>query len=183
MEILQRLQLLDVLFAILWASIIAWSVRAGLIRQLGMLVAVYTAAIAAGTLYRPVGEATAEAFGRENLPVLQFAVYVILFAVAVALIAFAIWRTYPAARLGRSFGWDNVLGIGVSVVWGTLFLIAVVTILRFYAAVPWREQEASQSRALGQVMLSQSAPMLEVVASPLWTAMAAWFPAPVSPML
>ena len=43
MEILQRLQPLDILFAVLWAGIIGWGLQTGLLRQLGMLVGVYGA--------------------------------------------------------------------------------------------------------------------------------------------
>jgi hypothetical protein len=65
-------------------------------------------------------------------------------------------------------------------VWGVLLLIGVLTILRFYAAVPWRGEETTQQSIMRQVQLSQVAPVLEVVASPLWKAMAPWFPAPVN---
>jgi hypothetical protein len=64
-----------------------------------------------------------------------------------------------------------------------LFLIALLTILRYYMVVPWRDQEISQRSVLGQVQLSQVAPVLQVVASPLWQIMAPWFPAPVTPRL
>jgi hypothetical protein len=46
--------------------------------------------------------------------------------------------------------------------------------------VPWRGQEVSQQGIVHQIQLSQVAPVLEVVASPLWQVMAPWFPAPVS---
>ena len=49
--------------------------------------------------------------------------------------------------------------------------------------VDWREQEATQGGVLRQVQLSQVAPVLEVVAAPLWEIMTPWFPAPVNPRL
>ena len=183
MDVLQRLQPLDILFAILWAGLVGWGLQTGAVRQLGMLVGVYAAALAAGTLYRPGGAALAMAFGRENLAQLEFAAYVSLFVIVFVVIGVIIWRAYPASRMSRGFGTDNVLGATLAAVWGVLFLIAVLTVLRFYAAVPWRGEETTQQGVLRQVQLSQVAPVLEVVASPLWQAMAPWFPAPVTPRL
>src|SRR4051794_10247954 len=42
-DVLQRLQPLDVLFAVLWAAIIGWGLQTGIVRQLGMLIGVYGA--------------------------------------------------------------------------------------------------------------------------------------------
>jgi len=64
-----------------------------------------------------------------------------------------------------------------------LFLIAILTVLRFYAAVPWKGQEISQQGVIRQIQMSQVAPVLQVVAAPLWQVMAPWFPAPVNPQL
>jgi uncharacterized membrane protein required for colicin V production len=182
-EILQRLQPLDFLFAILWAGIVGWGLQTGFVRQLGMLVAVYGAALLSGSLYRQAGQALALAFGREGLAIFEFVGYVSLFAVTFVVIGLIIWRTYPASRIGRHFGTENVLGAAVAGIWGVLFLIALLTILRYYMVVPWRDQEISQRSVLGQVQLSQVAPVLQVVASPLWQIMAPWFPAPVNPRL
>jgi uncharacterized membrane protein required for colicin V production len=182
-EILQRLQPLDFLFAILWAGIVGWGLQTGFVRQLGMLVAVYGAALLSGSLYRQAGQALALAFGREGLAIFEFVGYVSLFTVTFVVIGLIIWRTYPASRIGRHFGTENVLGAAVAGIWGVLFLIALLTILRYYMVVPWRDQEISQRSVLGQVQLSQVAPVLQVVASPLWQIMAPWFPAPVNPRL
>lgn len=183
MEILQRLQPLDILFAILWAAIVGWGLSAGVVRQLGMLVAVYGAQLLAGSLYRPGGQALALAFGPEIRPILEFEAYVALFFVAFGLIALVVWRAYPGSRISRRFGTDNILGAVVGAVWGVLLLIALLTIMRYYAVVPWHDQEASQGGVLRQVQLSQVAPVLQVVAGPLWEIMAPWFPTPVSPHL
>ena len=150
MEVLQRLQPLDILFALMWAGIIGWGLQTGLLRQLGMLVGVYGAAILSGLAVPPGGQALAAAFGNENLPQLEFAAYVALFVVAFVVIGLLIWRAYPMSRLSRRFGTDNVLGGGVATLWGVLFLIALLTILRFYAVVPWHEQEATQLGVRGR---------------------------------
>jgi hypothetical protein len=76
-----------------------------------------------------------------------------------------------------------VVGAALGAIWGVLFLIAVLTTLRFYTAVPWRGQEASQQGVMRQIQLSQVAPVLEVVTSPLWQMMTPWFPGPVNPHL
>ena len=47
MEILQRLQPLDILFAILWAALVGWGLSTGLVRQIGMFVGVYGGALLA----------------------------------------------------------------------------------------------------------------------------------------
>jgi hypothetical protein len=182
-DILQRLQPLDFLFAILWAGIVGWGLQTGFVRQLGMLVAVYGGALLSGSLYRQAGQALSLAFGRESLAIFEFIGYVFLFALTFGVIGLIIWRAYPASRIGRHFGTENVLGAAVAGIWGVLFLIAVLTILRFYMVVPWREQEVSQRSVLGQVQLSQVAPVLQVVASPLWQIMAPWFPSSVNPRL
>ncbi|HEY0581189.1 MAG TPA: CvpA family protein [Chloroflexota bacterium] len=183
MEILQRLQPLDVLFAVVWAAIVGWGLQTGVIRQIGMLVGVYGATLLAGSLYRPLGQAMALAFGRGALPLLELAAYVGIFVITFTVIGLILWRAYPLSRLSRQFGTENLLGAAVAAIWGVLFLIALLTILRYYAVVPWRDQEATQHSVLSQIQLSQVAPVLEVVAAPLWQLMAPWFPAPVDPRL
>jgi uncharacterized membrane protein required for colicin V production len=183
MEILQRLQPLDLLFAIIWAAVVGWGLQTGVVRQLGMLVGVYAAALLSGSLYRQGGSALALAFGRDILAQLEWVAYVAVFIVVFALIGLLIWRAYPASRLGRGFGTENVLGAALGAVWGVLFLIAVLTILRYFAVVPWKGEESSQQGIAHQVQLSQVAPVLEVVASPLWQIMTPWFPVQVSARL
>jgi uncharacterized membrane protein required for colicin V production len=183
LDLLQRLQPLDILFAILWAAIVGWGLQTGIVRQLGMLIGVYAAALLAGSAYRNAGQAAAQAFGRENLPLLEFASYVALFVATFVLIGVLMWQVYPQSRIGRGFGIENALGAVLAAIWGVLFLIAVLTILRYYTVVPWREQETGQRNIAAQIHTSQVAPVLEVVAGPLWQVMAPWFPAPVSPRL
>ena len=168
---------------VLWAGLVGWGLQTGIVRQLGMLVGVYAAALTAGTLYRQGGAALGMAFGRENLPQLEFAAYVALFLIVFTVIGVIIWRAYPASRMSRGFGTDNLVGAGLAAIWGVLFLIAVLTVLRFYAAVPWRGEETTQQGIMRQVQLSQVAPVLQVVASPLWQVMTPWFPAPVTARL
>ncbi len=168
---------------VLWAGLVGWGLQTGIVRQLGMLVGVYAAALTAGTLYRQGGAALGMAFGRENLPQLEFAAYVALFLIVFTVIGVIIWRAYPASRMSRGFGTDNLIGAGLAAIWGVLFLIAVLTVLRFYAAVPWRGEETTQQGIMRQVQLSQVAPVLQVVASPLWQVMTPWFPAPVNARL
>ncbi len=179
MEVLQRLQPLDVLFAIVWAGIVGWGLQTGFIRQIGMLVGVYAAALLAGSAYRAGAQALSLAFGRGILPVLELLSYVVLFAVVFGLVGLLIWRAYPLTRLGRDFGTENVLGAALAAVWGVMLLIVVLTMLRFFAVVPWREQEGTQRSVLSQVQTSQVAPVLEVVASPVWNLLTPWFPEPV----
>ena len=180
MDTLQRLQPMDFLFAILWAGIVGWGLQTGFVRQLGMLVGVYGAAILSGSLYKQGGAAVALAYGRDILPQLEFGAYTVIFVVVFVLVALTLWRAYPASRISRGFGTDNLLGAIVGAVWGVLLLIGVLTIMRFYAAVPWRGQETTQQGILRQVQLSQVAPVLEVVAAPLWELMTPWFPTPVN---
>jgi hypothetical protein len=180
MEVLQRLQPLDILFSVLWAGIIGWGLQTGLLRQIGMLVGVYGATILSGSLYRQGGQALAAAFGLEILPQLEFGAYLSLFVVAFVVIGLLIWRAYPMSRLSRRFGTDNVLGGGVATIWGVLLLIALLTILRYYTVVPWKEQETTQLSVRGQIQSSQVALVLELVAAPLWQAMVPWFPSQVA---
>jgi uncharacterized membrane protein required for colicin V production len=183
MDALQRLQPLDILLVVVWAAIVGWGVQTGIVRQLGMLVGVYGAALVAGSAYRQPAAALSQAFGHGIQPQLEWAAYVALFIGVFAAIGFLIWRAYPSSRFSRGFGTENVLGAALGGVWGVLFLIAVLTILRFYAVVSWPGKETSQQGIAHQVQLSQLAPVLEVLASPLWQAMTPWFPAPVAPRL
>ena len=123
MEILQRLQPLDILFAILWAALVGWGLSTGVVRQIGMFVGVYGAALLAGSLYRYGGQALGLAFGVENRPVLEFAAYVALFIIAFGVICLIVWRTYRGSRISRHFGTDNILGAVLGAVWGVLLLI------------------------------------------------------------
>ena len=176
MDVLQRLQPLDVLFAIVWAGIVGWGLQTGVIRQLGMLVGVYGAALLAGSVYKQGGQVLSLAFGRNGLPLLEFFAYVGIFVGVFVLIGLLIWRAYPLSRLSRGFGAENVLGAGLAAVWGVMLLIVLLVMLRFFAAVPWREQETAQRGVQGQVQTSQVAPVLQVVTSPLWNVLAPWFP-------
>jgi uncharacterized membrane protein required for colicin V production len=180
MEVLQRLQPLDILFAIVWAGIVGWGLQTGIVRQIGMLVGVYGAALVSGSIYRQGGQALALVFGPDLEPQLEFAAYVAFFVIIFALIGLILWRSYPASRFSRRFGMDSVVGAAIGAVCGALFLIALLTIMRFYEVVPWRGQETTQQAVALQIQLSQVAPVLEVVASPLWQAMAPWFPRPVN---
>jgi hypothetical protein len=182
-DALQRLQPLDILFVVVWAAIVGWGLQTGIIRQLGMLVGVYGAALVAGSAYHQGGAALAMVFGRGIQPQLEWLSYVAIFVAVFGLIGMLIWRAYPSSRFSRGFGTDNVLGAALSAVWGVLFLIAVLTILRFYAVVPWSGKEPSQQDVAHQVQLSQVVPVLELFASPLWQAMTPWFPAQVGPRL
>ena len=179
MEFLQRLQPLDVLFALLWACVVGWGLQSGVIRQAGMLVGVYVAAVLAGTLYRPAAQFAALALGGQYLPVMEFGAYGLIFVAVFGLVAFVIWRAYPLSRLRRDFGPDNVIGAALAAIWGVLLLIALLTMLRFYVVTPWRGQETAQASTLFQVQASQVAPVLELVAGPLWQVMMPWFPAAV----
>jgi hypothetical protein len=183
MDVLQRLQPLDILFAIMWAGVIGWGLQTGVLRQLGMLVGVYGAAILSGSVYHQGGQALAMAFGKENLPLLEFVAYVGLYVVAFFVIGLLIWRAYPMSRLGRRFGMDNVLGGAVATVWGVLLLIALLTMLRYYTSVPWHEQESTQLSVRGQIQASQVGSVLQLVAAPLWQAMVPWFPTQVPAQL
>ena len=180
MDILERLQPMDFLFVIIWAGIVGWGLQTGVVRQLGMLVGVYGAALVGGTLYRQGGAALALIVGRDQQPQLEFFAYAAILIIIFGLIALFIWRAYPASRINRRFGTDNVLGAAVAATWGVLLLIALLTVMRFYAAVPWRGQETTQQSIVRQVQLSQMAPVLQVVASPLWQVMVPWFPGPVT---
>jgi hypothetical protein len=184
MEALQRLQPLDVVFAILWAGVIGWGLQSGVVRQVGMLVGTYGAAILSGSLYRQVGRALAAALGAENLPQLELVGYTGVLLVAFGALGLIIWRAYPRTRLGRAFGADNVGGAAVAAVWGVLLLIGLLTSLRFYTVVPgWHDQVAAQRKVGNQIQSAQMPPVLEVVAAPLWLTMKPWFPALVSPRL
>ena len=88
-------------------------------------------------------------------------VLAIALVAAFLVIGLLIWRAYPMSRLSRRFGMDNVFGGGVATIWGTLLLIALLTILRFYAAVPWKEQEPTQQGVQNQIQKSQVAIVLE----------------------
>ena len=183
MEVLQRLQPLDILFVIVWAGVVGWGLQTGIVRQLGMLVGVYAAALLAGGVYHQGGGALALGFGNDVQPQLEFAAYVAIFVVVFAVVGIVMWRAYPASRMSRGFGTDNVAGAALGAIWGVLLLIALLTILRYYAVVPWQGQETTQQGVVRQVQLSQVAPTLEVAASPLWQVMTPWFPGQVNTRL
>jgi uncharacterized membrane protein required for colicin V production len=183
LEVLQRLQPLDVLFAVLWAGLIGWGLQTGLVRQLGMLVGMYGSAVLAGSLYQRAGLMLSQAFGAENLLLLDFVGYVGVLVVAFGLIGLMIWRAYPMSRLRAGFGADNAIGAVLAAIWGALLLITLLTILRYFVLVPWHAQESTQQSVRAQIASSQAGPVLEVVAAPLWQLMVPWFPAPVDARL
>jgi uncharacterized membrane protein required for colicin V production len=168
---------------VLWAAIVGWGLQTGIVRQIGMFVGVYGGALVSGSAYRQGGAALALAFGAENLAVLEFIAYVALFIVIFGVVGLVVFRAYPASRFNRGFGTDNVAGAALGAIWGVLLLIALLTMLRYYAVVPLKGQEQNQQGVAHEIQLSQVAPVLEVVAAPLWQIMVPWFPTPVSPRL
>src|SRR5262249_26883870 len=114
---------------------------------------------------------------------LEVIAYVIIFLLIFGLVALIIWRAYPLSRISRTFGSDNVLGGVIAAVWGVLLLIAILTMLRFFAVTPWKGQESVQQGIFGQIRASQVAPVLELAAAPLWQLMTPWFPTTVDPHL
>ena len=184
MEILQRLQPLDVLFAIVWAAIVGWGLQTGALRQLGMLIGVFAAAVLAGWAERSLGQSVALPFGPSSPPILHFVAYVATFVAAFGLVFTLVRRasaTRPRSRSGRNFGLDNVLGAALGAVWGVMLLIVLLTMLRFFVVVPWRGQETAQQNVLRQIQTSHAAPVLEEAAAPVWGVLAQWFPSGVRP--
>src|SRR5207253_9837816 len=100
--------------------------------------------------------------GSQGQPRLAFVAYVAIFVVLFTLIGVIMWRSYPASRVSRGFGTDDMLGAALGAIWGVLLLIELLTILRFYAAVPWKGQETTQLGVLRQIQLSRVAPTLGV---------------------
>jgi uncharacterized membrane protein required for colicin V production len=180
-DALQRIQPLDFLLVVVWAGLVGWGLQTGLVRQIGMLIGVYAGVVLASSLYRPIGALGGMAFGSQ--PVAEMVSYALVFVLVFAAVGVLIWRAYPRSRLSPRFGLDNLAGGAIGAVWGALLLIAIVTLLRFYAATPWRGQEATQQGVVSQVQRSQLAPVLELVLSPLWQVMTPWFPTAVSPRL
>lgn len=179
MDVLARLQPLDFVLVVVWALGVGWGLQTGLVRQLGMLLGVYVAAVAAGALYVQGGQAMAQAFGRELLPRWEFIAYTAIFVVIFGLTGLIVWRTYSLSRAGGKFGSDNLLGALFGAIWGALLLIAIVTILRDFTATPWRGQEVAQQAIQRQLQASQVAAVLHDILAPLWQVMAPWFPASV----
>src|SRR5690242_8937246 len=124
------------MFVVLWAAIVGWGLQTGIVRQLGMLLGLYAAAIGASALYRPAGGFVSLAFGKEGQPRWEFLAYVAIFVVIFAVVGLIIWRAYPLSRISRSFGLENVAGGALGAIWGALLLIALLTILRFYVVTP-----------------------------------------------
>jgi hypothetical protein len=60
-----------------------------------------------------------------------------------------------------------------------MLLIALVTMLRFYAVSPWAGQEQAQFEVTASLGRSQLLPVLAVALGPLWQGLAIWFPDPV----
>jgi uncharacterized membrane protein required for colicin V production len=178
-DVLSRLQPLDFVLVVVWALGVGWGLQTGLVRQLGMLLGVYVAAVAAGALYDQGGQAMARGFGRDLLPRWEFIAYVAIFVVIFGLTGLIVWRASPQSRSSRKFGSDNLLGALVGAIWGALLLIAIVTMVRYFVATPWRGQEVSQQAVVRQLQASQVAAMLHDVLAPLWQVMAPWFPAAV----
>jgi hypothetical protein len=183
MEFLSRLQALDCLMVVVWAGIVGWGLQTGMIRQAGMLIAVYVGAIGASSMYKLGAQALGMVVGVEFLARWEFVAYLVIFAVVFAVLGVIIWRAYPLSRLGKRFGADNVVGAVISAVWGALLLIVIVVILKYYTLTPWRGQETSQQAILGQIESAQVVPVLEVVLAPLWQIMIPWFPVAVPPKI
>jgi hypothetical protein len=178
-DLLQRLQPIDEVFALLLLAVVGWGLQAGFVRQLSVLIGVYVAFLLAGSLYQPIGQSAALFAGQQQAPLMEFFAYVAIMVGALLTICWMIWQAFPRHGPGGDFGWANLLGGAVAAGWGVLFLIALLTVLRYYAVVPWRDQELTQSTVRRQLQQSQTAPMLEGVTSPWWRIMSPWFPASV----
>jgi hypothetical protein len=178
-EFLQRLQPLDLLFALALVAIVGWGLQTGFVRQIGVVIGIYVAFLLAGSLYQPIGGSLTPVVGQQQAPLMEFLAYVAIMVGALVTICWLIWQAFPPHGPGADFGLSNVLGAAIAAAWGLLFLIALLTVLRYYAVVPWRDQELTQSTVRRQLQQSQAPPMLERVATPWWQIMSPWFPAAV----
>ena len=109
----------------------------------------------------------------------QSATLIVAFGLLVQ--GYSVWKLRGALNWRKL--WPFIAGAALGAIWGVLLLIALLTILRYYAVVSWRGQETAQQGVSHEIQLSQVAPVLQIVAAPLWQVMVPWFPAQVSPHL
>lgn len=170
---------LDVVLIVLWALAIGWGWVSGTIRQIGMLVGVYLAAGAASIASGPLGsylEGADPIVQNTGNDVLAWAFVFFLVFVVFAIVLF---RVYPSVGLGN-LGLDRIGGVVVAAIWGIMFVIAVLTILRYYAVVVWPGQLAQQQSMTVQVRQSVVAHVLANNLQPFWLVMSPGFPPGVS---
>ncbi len=183
MEALQRFQPLDFLLILLWAVIVAWGVASGVVRQTFLLFGVYAGVIAASQLYQPVASMLIPVFGRDFRERGEWLAYLAVFGVVFAIVLFLTLRTYPRTRILSRPRLDTALGTVLAAVWGSMLLIAIITVLRFFVRSFWPGAEFVQQVVDDQVRRSQVALFLELVAAPIWALMTPWFPDRVPPIL
>jgi uncharacterized membrane protein required for colicin V production len=177
-EALQRLQPLDYLFILLWAALIAWGYAAGVVRQVMMTVVVYAALALDSQLYKHFAQGALNFFqnGRDLLAVFSFIFYVLLFVLLLGLGALASFKAYPRTRFSANSRLDGVLGALVGVVWGTIVIIVLVAIMRYFTVLQVAALQDNQRTVDGQLARSEIVPTLQVIFSPIWKACEPWFP-------
>ena len=177
MEALQRLQPLDFLLVVLWAGIIAWGVRTGLIRQFAVLLGTYVGAIVAGQGYQPFGYLlTAFGPGLGMLQATQWIAYTVLFFLVLAAITLGSYIIYRHTQLAGESRVDTIGGGVLAAFWGLLLLMEMDAILSLFALVFWPDLQDLQLQVRLQVARSQMIALLEHLLPPLWALMSPWLP-------
>lgn len=181
MEAFQRLQAIDFVLVILWALIIGWGVKTGLIRQVMFVVSVYLGGIAAGQGYEFLGGLFSMISGKDTLPQAQLIAYVVLLTMVPALLMLITWRIYPVSGLVDSPRFDAIAGGVLGAVGGAFVAIGIVAALSLFTTTFWPTQQMARLTVGGELERAQVVPALRVAFSPLWDAMAIWFPKPIAP--
>jgi uncharacterized membrane protein required for colicin V production len=180
MEFLARLQPIDEFLGLIWLLIVGWGLLTGVIRQVGMLVAVVGGTLIASTLYHQTARMLTQGLGSGQQALLPLQTYTLLFAAGTAVLGFAVWHAVPLSRLQSGFGIDNLIGALLGALWAVVLLIVVLTLARYFTAVPWQDQELRQQVLLRQIENSRVLVALQSAGvRPVWQLLTPWLPAEV----
>ena len=121
MELLQHIQPIDVILFGVWLVIMYWGYASGIIRQLGMLAAVYVATVATGTTYHAVGQGIGAILpplgsSTSNTSPSDVIAFAAVFVLAFIIVTAIVWWAYPHTRLQGHQAMNRLVGLLVGAV-------------------------------------------------------------------
>jgi uncharacterized membrane protein required for colicin V production len=169
---------LDVLMLFLWIGFVLVGSLTGSVRQLLLLVAIFAAAVLAGTLYAYAARALLYIFvSTMTLEAAEGFLLLVLFFVFLAVIYILISSTWKETRpvSKRAHLYDALLGGLLGVACGLMFVVVLYATLAFATMNPWPSGDATRitlqdqvNRSVVQVVLAEKLPVAYIVLRPFF---------------
>jgi len=170
---------LDVLMILAWLGLIVVGALSGAIRQVLLLVALYSATIVAGVGHPFVAAALSTVLGKSvSRELLEGYMLLLIFLGCTILLYWGFISVYPETRPAdpASRRIDTLAGGLLGVPIGLLFVVVIYASLALLVKPPWPGAELAHDSLLDQVQTSVLQPVLAQKLPFAYTAVRPWLP-------